>query len=78
MVVEEVFHIEARGTVLVGDLPEDGAVFTSGNLVTVIRNGEAMLTTPAVVELHTRRGKAGLCLPRIDADVQPGDLIEAV
>jgi len=65
------------GTVLVGDLPTD-SVFRSGEIVRVLRKNAPVLTSSAYVELHTRRGKTGLSLSAFDADVQPGDVVEAV
>jgi len=77
MVVEDVLHTKGRGTVLVGDLPTD-SVFRSGEIVRVLRKNAPVLTSPAYVELHTRRGTTGLSLSAFDADVQPGDVVEAV
>jgi hypothetical protein len=76
-VVEDVLHIEGRGTVLVGDFPPEAPPFRSGALVTIVRDGAVVLTCPATVGRHTLRGKAGLSISEVDADVRIGDVVGA-
>jgi hypothetical protein len=63
--------------VLVGDLPLEGPAFKSGDLVTIVRDRMTVLTSLATLELHRVRGKAGLSLSEVDADVRIGDVVEA-
>ncbi len=76
-VVEDVLHIEGRGTVLVGEFPPGTPPCKSGALVAIIRNGAIVLTCPATVEHHTLRGKAGLSISEVEADVRIGDVVRA-
>ena len=76
-VVEDVIHLRGRGTVLVGEFPNDAPVAMSGELIKVVRDGTPVLTSSATSELHTARGKRAFLIPDIDADVRRGDVIEA-
>jgi hypothetical protein len=75
-VVEDVIYLRGRGTVVVGEYPKDTPVFTSGDLIKVVRDGTPVLTSSATTELHTTRGKPALLLPDIEANVRRGDVIE--
>ncbi len=63
-VVEDVIHLRGRGTVLVGEFPNDAPVAMSGELIKVVRDGTPVLTSSATSELHTARRKEGFPHPR--------------
>ena len=76
-VIEDVLHIEGRGTVFVGDFPVDSSPFGSGERIRIVRDGTTVLTGPATLEVHTLRGRSGLSISDLNADVRVGDVVEA-
>jgi len=74
--IADVFRLDGRGTAVVGVVPSDGE-FTSGEAVEVMRDGVAIYSSCASLEIHARPGMVALVLPTLDADVRPGDEVRA-
>jgi hypothetical protein len=75
MVVDDLFRLQGRGTVIVGILRS--GEFKVGDVVTVTRpDGMASQARVVSIEFHTRPGTAGFVLdPHDDAFVLKGSLI---
>lgn len=74
--MKDVFRLTGRGTAVIGDRPIEGE-FRHGEVVDVIRDGVVVLTSPAWVEMDGRVDMVALVLPDVEADVIPGDEIQA-